>query len=248
MTDRTVFIDIDGTLVDEENGPFNDDLEGIKIAKKRGVRFFLCTGRSLCQIQKIFLEAPWVEGMVVAGGAHVILNGKTLYHNWIPIGVLCEVSALFLETGRRCCFRGDRHVYAVNQNSNKLPVTAKDDFEKKYSDARVSMLTVDHAIDTERVLLEKYFDIYHQIPHKDCFIKGEGKARGMQMILDALSLDKKDSVAIGDSANDMDVLSHAGTGIAVGNACEELKAIASWISAPVGKGAVVRALEYLNFC
>jgi len=127
--------------------------------------------------------------------------------------------------------------------------TSASDFAGKYADAKVSMLTVDHSIgNEERAFLEKHFDIYPQIPHLDCFIKGEGKAKGMNLILDTLGLEKKYSIAIGDSSNDMDIIQCAGTGIAVGNACEELKEKASWISAPVGEGAVVKALEYLGLC
>ena len=264
MAEHSVFLDIDGTLIaDDYSGPFEDDITGIEKARQKGTKFFLCTGRSMAQIPVVLLQAPWKDGIVAAGGAHVILDGKTLYHNWIPVPVLCEIAGLFLEKNKKCCFRGDKNIYAVNYggvtgsaaaycaaaNGGKLPVTAARDFAEKYADARVSMLTADHSIgNEERSFLGKYFDIYHQIPHIDCFIKGEGKARGMQLILDALSLEKRYSVAIGDSSNDMDIIRYAGTGIAVANACRELKEEAAWISAPVGQGAVVKALEYLGLC
>jgi len=255
LTGKTVFLDIDGTLITDTEGPFDDDIKAIEKAWQRGVKIFLCTGRSLIQIAKVFLDASWVDGIVAAGGAHVILGGKTLYHNWVPINLLCDISAMFISTGRRCNFRADKFTYIVNpdstrnSDSSKIHITAKDDFTQKYSNARVSMLTVDHSMQVnERDFLLKDFDMYMQIPHIDFFIKGEGKAKGMQMILDTLSMDRKDSIAIGDSLNDMDIICKSGTGIAVGNACNELKAQASWISATVGEGAVVKALEYLGFC
>ena len=249
----SVFLDIDGTLITDADGPFKDDLAAIDKAWQRGAKFFLSTGRSLIQIYKVFLEAHWLGGIVAAGGSHVIAGGKPLYHNWIPIPVLCEISAVFLAADKNCSFRGDKQIYAVNPDSSrpsvKLPVKQPDDFKKKYSDAKVSMLTVDLTMgEKERSFLENYFDIYPQIPHFDCFIKGEGKAKGMKIILDHFALDRKYSIAIGDSANDLDIINYAGTCIAVGNACEELKAKASWISAPVGEGGVVKALEYLGLC
>ena len=246
----SVFLDIDGTLISGDySGPFDDDIAGIEKAWQKGIKFFLCTGRSLVQIPKKLADAGWKDGVVAAGGAHVIVAGKTIYHNWIPVSVLCEVTGLFLAKNKKCGFRGDKYSYAVNQNGNKLPVTSVNDFTEKYADARVSMLTVDHSVgNEERFLLEKYFDIYQQIPHLDCFIKGEGKAKGMKLILDTMGLERKYSVAIGDSSNDLDIIQYAGTGIAAGNACEELKEKASWISASVGEGAVVKALEYLGLC
>lgn len=250
MANRTVFLDIDGTLTSVEGeGPFADDIAGIEKSCQRGIKFFLCTGRSLANIPPELAEASWVEGIVAAGGAHVILKGKTLCHNWVPVPVLCEIADLFLAKGKRCSFRGDKLIFAVNQNGNKVVIQSGDDFVKKYPDARVSMLVADLTMgNEERTLLEQYFDIYPQEIHFDCFIKGNGKAKGMQLILDRLSLDRKDSVAIGDSANDLDIFSCAGKSIAVGNACDELKAKASWISAPAGEGGVVKALEYLGFC
>ena len=251
----SVFLDIDGTLITEdERGPFDDDLAGIEKARQKGTTFFLCTGRSVAQIPGVLAKATWYDGIVAAGGAHIIVAGKTLYHNWIPIDVLCEIAGLFLTNSRKCSFRGDTYTYVVNQNAaagngGKLPVTSVHDFERLYPDAKVSMLTVDHSIgNEERTFLEKYFDMYYQIPHLDCFIKGEGKAKGMKLILDSFGLELKHSVAVGDSSNDMDIIQYAGTGIAVGNACAALKEKASWISAAVGEGAVVKALEYLNLC
>jgi hydroxymethylpyrimidine pyrophosphatase-like HAD family hydrolase len=68
----------------------------------------------------------------------------------------------------------------------------------------------------------------------------------MRILLDAAGIRREDSVAIGDSANDLDMIRYAGAGIAVGNACDELKAAADWVSAPCGEGGIVRALEYLR--
>ena len=256
MGAHSVFLDIDGTLIDDNySGPFEDDIDIIEKAWQKGVKFFLCTGRSMVQIPIPLAQARWKSGTIAAGGAHVVLDGKTLYHTWVPVSVLCDIASIFLRNKKKCSFRGDTAVYTVNQNietlagSGKIPITAGKDFALKYAGTKVSMLTVDHAIgEEERALLKKYFDIYPQIPHLDCFMKGEGKAKGMQLILDTLGLERGNSIAIGDSANDMDIMQYAGTGIAVGNACEELKEKASWVSAPVGEGAVAKVLEYLGLC
>jgi Cof subfamily protein (haloacid dehalogenase superfamily) len=246
---HSVFLDIDGTLITDKGGPFDDDIAGIERARQRGTKFFLCTGRSMVQIDRVLGKTPWKDGIVAAGGAHTVLGEETLYHNWIPVPVLCEVAFLFLTKGKTCSFRGDKNTYAVNKNGSSIPITSADDFAVKYADAKVSMLTVDLSMgDQERAYLEKYFDMYPQVPHFDCFIKGEGKAKGAQLILERLGLDRKKCVAIGDSTNDLDILEFAGTGIAVGNACDALKEKADWISTKAGEGAIVNALKYLGLC
>ena len=150
----SVFIDIDGTLITEDNsGPFDDDVSGIEKARQRGAIFFLSTGRSLSQIPKQLAEASWKDGVVAAGGAHVIIGEKTIYHNWVPVPVLCEVAGLFLATGKKCSLRGDNYTYVVNRNaavdSGKLLINSAADFSGKYADAKVSMLTADHSIGNE---------------------------------------------------------------------------------------------------
>jgi hydroxymethylpyrimidine pyrophosphatase-like HAD family hydrolase len=242
-----VFLDIDGTIITgAREGPFPDDIRGIEEARIAGHRFFICTGRGFAHTPEPLREAPWIDGIVAGGGVHVVLDGRTLYQKSVAVEALCRISALFLANGKRCTFQGDKATYCINR-SDYVRITGKDDFAVIYPDANISMMTVDKTIDKKtRSFLETFFDIYPQIPHNDCFIKGESKSRGMQIILDELGLKRKDSVAIGDSANDLDMIHYAGIGIAVGNACDELKAVADWVSAPCGEGGVVRALEHLG--
>jgi hydroxymethylpyrimidine pyrophosphatase-like HAD family hydrolase len=181
-----------------------------------------------------------------------------LYQKSVDAEMLCEISARFLANGKQCTFQGDAAVFGINKGRSFLPdwaaederkiaVMRSDDFSAKYPDAHIAMMTVDKTIDDDtRAFLERTFDIYPQIPHFDAFIKGEGKAKGMKIALEALGLAREDSVAIGDSANDLDMIAYAGTGIAVGNACSELKAAAGWVSAPCGQGGIARALDYLK--
>ncbi|MDR0402418.1 MAG: Cof-type HAD-IIB family hydrolase [Treponema sp.] len=244
-----VFIDIDGTLVSGNlEGPFPDDIAGIEKARRAGHRFFLCTGRGFGHIPGGLRKAPYFDGIVAGGGVHVLLGGKVLYRKSVSVEALCNISALFLENGKRCTFQGEKATYCINR-SDYVEITGKDDFARKYPGAHIAMMTVDKTItEKTRAFLETVFDIYPQIPHYDCFIKGESKSRGMRAVLDELALGRENSVAIGDSANDLDMIRFAGAGIAVGNACDELKAAADWISAPCGKGGVVRALEHLGLC
>ncbi|MDR1176296.1 MAG: Cof-type HAD-IIB family hydrolase [Treponema sp.] len=247
MSEKAVFLDIDGTIITgDQEGPFPDDIRGIETARLAGHRFFICTGRGFGHTPEPLRDAPWIDGIVAGGGVHVILDGRTLYQKSAPVKALCEISALFLAKGKQCTFQGDKAVFGINKNG-KIPILSGDDFAKKYSDAHIAMMTVDKTIDGEtRAALERYFSIYPQIPHFDCLVKGEGKAKGMKILLDAAGIRREDSVAIGDSANDLDMIRYAGIGIAVGNACDELKAAADWISAPCGEGGIVRALEHLG--
>jgi hydroxymethylpyrimidine pyrophosphatase-like HAD family hydrolase len=64
----------------------------------------------------------------------------------------------------------------------------------------------------------------------------------MSIVLEALDIPRENSIAIGDSKNDIDIIRAAGLGIAMGNASQELKALAGAITGDCGKGGVGQAI------
>lgn len=252
---RAVFLDLDGTLILWGGaGPFDDDVEGIMKARKNGHRFLLCTGRGFGGIPPFIRELNWLDGFVCGGGGHVIICGKTIYQKTLDIRTLCEISGIFLSAGKQCAFQSDEATFGINggfviPRPGLIPIRGKNDFAEKYPDARVSMMVIDKTSGPEaEAFVKKYCNLYPQIHHTDAFIKGENKAKGMAIALKALGLARENSVGMGDSANDLEMINYAGTGIALGNASDDLKAAADWISAPCGEGGIVRALEHLGMC
>jgi Cof subfamily protein (haloacid dehalogenase superfamily) len=250
-TTKAVFLDIDGTLLTSQAGPFAEDIEGMEAARRGGHRVFLSTGRSLAVIPPELREAPYIDGIIAGAGAHVILQGRTIYHTWIPEEILCAVCALYLSNGKDCAFEGETELYEIGwkakhnvKNFQFRTIRESDDFIRKYPGAVVSKLSVGGPTTAEEAaFLGEYFHVYSQGAHSDCIIKGEGKAKGMQIILDAIGMNREDTIAIGDSSNDMDMIRFAGLGIAMGNACDELKAAAGAVTGNCGEGGVAQALD-----
>lgn len=58
--------------------------------------------------------------------------------------------------------------------------------------------------------------------------------------------DLSDTVAFGDSMNDLEVVKEAGTGVAMGNAAKELKEIADYVAPPVSEDGIYRACLHLG--
>ena len=71
---------------------------------------------------------------------------------------------------------------------------------------------------------------------------GYSKASGMQYLAEYLGIDRKDTVAIGDSNNDLTMLEWAGMAIAMGNAVDTVKEIADYITTDVKKDGIRNAL------
>ena len=73
--------------------------------------------------------------------------------------------------------------------------------------------------------------------------KSCGKDKGIEKVIEILGIKRENTVAIGDSMNDYQMISYAGVGIAVENAEEKLKEIADMITDDCDRGGVGKALE-----
>jgi hydroxymethylpyrimidine pyrophosphatase-like HAD family hydrolase len=63
------------------------------------------------------------------------------------------------------------------------------------------------------------------------------------MVADRLGIAQAEVCAIGDNLNDQDMVSWAGFGVAMGNAPEALKAVARYVTGPIGEAGVAQVIE-----
>jgi Cof subfamily protein (haloacid dehalogenase superfamily) len=252
-TTKAIFLDIDGTLLLYGKGPFAEDIEQLEEAHKQGHHVFLNTGRSLANIPPSMLTASYLDGIVAGGGAHVIIGGKTIHRKCIPEHLLTLVCDYYLRSGKWCVFEGETNIYDINYKTGLagldfavelLPIQKPTDFSSIYKGARVTKLTMQgHVTDEERTTLQDYFQLNPFPIYSEGIIKGETKASGMDSALKALGIGPENSIAIGDSINDIDMLRFAGLGIAMGNACDELKQIAGALTLDCGHGGIAHAVK-----
>lgn len=82
----------------------------------------------------------------------------------------------------------------------------------------------------------------------DVIEKGISKADGLRFLASYFGEkeDLSDTVAFGDSMNDLEILQAAGIGIAMGNAIEELKAAADYVTDSISQDGVWNALFHFG--
>ena len=93
-------------------------------------------------------------------------------------------------------------------------------------------------------LLEPYFNCFQRDNTLIEFVpKGCSKAAGMLEFLEHLGISREDTLAIGDSTNDLPMFSVAKHTVCMGNGMEELKRKAEYITAPILEDGVEQALK-----
>ncbi|MNH24318.1 putative phosphatase [compost metagenome] len=78
-------------------------------------------------------------------------------------------------------------------------------------------------------------------------LPGNGsKANGIAQMIKALGVAKEDVYAFGDGLNDLEMLSFVGHGIAMGNAEDEVKAAASYVTSHVSENGIYEGLKLVG--
>lgn len=268
---KVIFFDIDGTLVGFDSKLPDSTKEALSLAKEAGHKIILCTGRSRCQIYPWLLEFGF-DGIVGGAGAYVELNGTVLSESFIKSQDLKKVISLFelLQT----TFMLQTRDYVIT--SSHCFYEAQRIFREQYGmdEARIRKVFGDIVIDEnlrERTDVEKlnyYFSIATLSQVSDILgpefcitatsfeqpeetsgevsYAGIHKAYGMQLIVEALGLEQKDTIAFGDGPNDIEMLQYAAIGVAMGNGVPEAKAAANMITERIDCDGIYKAMLELN--
>ena len=80
----------------------------------------------------------------------------------------------------------------------------------------------------------------------EIMVKGIHKAIAIESLLNHLNIDKKDTIAIGDGLNDIEMFEYCNLGIAMGNSKDKLKEIADYITDDVHEDGLYKAFKKLE--
>lgn len=262
MLDKTkpcaVFVDIDGTLMDWA-GPQDVwdgrmpaiNAEAIRKAQKIGHKILISTGRGYACLPKQVIDEVPMDGYVTALGAMIDVDGKNVYTAPIPREKLEQLVKYVLDNHKPCRFQG-RHITLSIHSVRELyapwvKVTSVEQFFAELGDDVVSKITIDADLNGEYLdFLLSFLNVYHANDSGEACMRGCNKADGMRRALEALNIPLSQSVAIGDSMNDEEILHAAAVSVAMGNAPESLKATCTFVTDRCEEGGVGKALEKLG--
>ena len=80
----------------------------------------------------------------------------------------------------------------------------------------------------------------------DVIPTGSSKQVGMDKILEYFNIPLEATMAFGDGGNDISMLQHAGISIAMGNASEQVKQAAQYVTAPIDEDGIAKALKHFG--
>ncbi len=271
LKNKIIFLDIDHTLIDESLYPSASALEALKQAKANGHKLYLNSGRSVCQVFDYLWEIGF-NGFIGGNGSYIESEGKALFYQPIPQALvnrnwsyLTENQIGFFAEGQESLFADPLYLpkLAALLNVSQAEARAKTDRifpSTSYNQAEpienVNKFSIVLNEDVDLQLISNYvspelitgrWQLFGQ-PREfaDLFQGGNNKGNAIQILMKALDLPMSDAYCFGDSSNDIEMLSMAGTGVAMGNAIPELKAVADYVTDPIGQDGLWNAFRHLE--
>ena len=255
-----LFFDIDGTLVSFQTHRIpQSTVDAIAAAREAGCRIVIATGRPLAIINNVgqLQERGLVDGYVTCNGAYSVMGPAVLHSSPVPPGQVAEMRRISDEYGYPCLFVGadgicvyrpDEEVDRVFRQFLNVGDIATVDIDAVMAGPVYQMtafFTPDRQAGVERMLPDCEFNRWYPT-FVDITAAGNDKAAGIQIVADRLSADISATMAFGDGGNDIPMLRRAGTGVAMGNAGDDVKAAADYVTATVDDDGVARALRHFG--
>lgn len=103
------------------------------------------------------------------------------------------------------------------------------------------MYFMNHLPESMQGYVENSINVKH---FAEITLKENTKASGIHHVLDILNESIENTIAIGDGLNDLDMLKNVNIGIAMGNSCEELKAIADYVTKDIQEDGFKYAFKH----
>ena len=276
MKPKLIFIDIDGTLFDHAKDAIPESAKNaILSAKSKGHKIFLSTGRPYADIDQEMLNFP-LDGMIVSCGAVVYVDNKPIYCKTYPQKELISLIQFMLDNNIGFSLDGIHKNYLTEEAFNCLSsLMFKNNEDSELSRAMMAKNNCFPFEDMKEENLKEVVKIsiftknkesceklFQRIPdslvgfmyknnHLDLYngeisVKGITKATGLKQITSYLSIPIEDTIAIGDSLNDLDILQEAGLSICMGNGADECKKTADFVTKDISDDGLAYALKHFN--
>jgi Cof subfamily protein (haloacid dehalogenase superfamily) len=260
MDRRAVFLDVDGTLVDDRGRVPDSARAAVQRARANGHLVFLCTGRSLIGLWPEILDVGF-DGVVAAAGGYVETGGQVLAHHHVPTDLVRRVTDYFEARGVEYMLESNDGLHGspgVQAQLRRVILGAVTDEDILAELERGLMGFIDSIVVGadpatlhvnkvsflhSEVSLEEigaeFGDAFDVIPATvplfgpnsgELSLRGVHKAAGIRVLIDHLGIAQEQTVAFGDGFNDLEMLEFAEVGVAMGQAPQAVKDVADIIT------------------
>lgn len=266
---RLIASDMDGTLFDSNMQVSERTAKALHAAQEKGVIVSLCTGR-FAQFGALTLNKAGLISYVAGANGGSIWDDKqkkTISYHPISAEIALQLNDLLLSSHvYYYVFAPDAVITSEKDKTHPLRhYWENEEFARKYhfsfcsgheyvqdiaSSGKAIKFYVprqpDEVYHYIRDGLQKIPGIYVTAAGKNCIEimkEGVNKCSGVEELAALHGIDMKNVMTLGDYDNDIPMIRAAGLGVAMGNALDEVKACADYVTDTNDNDGVAKAIE-----
>lgn len=254
---KALFFDIDGTLVSFKTHQIpQSTVDALREAKAKGIKVYISTGRPVAFINNLGQIEDLIDGYITTTGALCIVDNEKFGYHCIGKKSVGKIINASRRLGKSCIVVGTEHIGIVN-DSEELTRQFREGLNLQYD-----FYPLDNVLREPILQLSPFFNAEEETEVmrdvKYCVSSrwhpaftditnveaDKGKALVEMARHEGFTIDE--AIAFGDGGNDISIIKMAGIGVAMGNAREEVKAVADYTTTDIDNDGVRNALLHLN--
>jgi Cof subfamily protein (haloacid dehalogenase superfamily) len=250
---RLLALDLDGTLLDSRREIPKENLEALASAVSAGVVIAIVTGRRFPALQRFVRPLGRDTYVVANSGALIRrgLEGPILLREMLPLEIAERVLEIAEERGVEPVVHdgpdAEGHLF-LRESARRLPTMGRylkqsapeprwvSTFQLKRAPVQIGFTgsvaeirSLEAHLSSELALGEKRASFARtEYPEEglallDVLSAGATKSRALEFLVSLLGMEMRETMAVGDNWNDLDMLERAGLGVVMANAVPELR-------------------------
>ena len=265
---KLIAIDMDGTLLNSKKELLEETKQYFKNFHNKNTEtlLVLCTGRPETGIRPYLKDLGYLEEnhyIISQNGASIYESqtGKRVMDAFVDSTAIQKWIELGKKHGISVMGAGVDYYYSFDEDPTEWM-----EFDVKLVSGKLKRIPTKESlnIDFYKILLmgdeEQLNEFETFIPQEwrnefyvvrsqkyliEVLTKGVNKAFGLEKLAKELNIQSSEIAAIGDAANDIEMLKYAGLAIAMGNASEEVKAVSDIVTDTNENNGVIKAIDQL---
>lgn len=257
---RLLVSDFDQALLDSDEAiPLSTMIEIDRIRKLQ-VLFVVATGRINRSVLDYNRDFPFLDYVISCNGAYVydVFKEKVLFKKNIGTSIIKKIKKFYLEQSICFCTSMDYYLCKKDVVTSEFLGTSQSfsSFYEKYKD---DIYKIEVYFKTKKARDQAY-DELDELKFKATYYKKKNVTYGYSIEITASAVHKKQAldkickqehislsevVAVGSSDTDISMVSASGVGVAVSNACKEVKKVAQMKTASNDTKGVEKIIKKL---
>ncbi len=256
MKKKLLAFDIDGTLLNSEKRPLESTLVALKRLREAGHFITIATGRNYLLAEKIIKELAF-DNYILSNGAIAFVADQQVYSNPLDKDELNRLIQYaddqkleivyqgIMGNKRRSQHLAGRVDRAMKSFGGPIPEWEPDFYQKQDIYQALAFYTEEERAQYEGKFSAFRFVRWHSEAVDILPVNGS-KAHTIQLLADKYHFKNEDIVTFGDGDNDKEMLKMAGTGVVMGNASDDVKAMGDYITSSNDQDGIWQAVQALK--